>query len=220
MADYQPTSRRPIAQAFRATAGGAVRFCVNAGVHPDVVSYLSIVASAVAAVCFWFSARWHWLLLVAPLFCYLRLWCNMLDGMVALASGKASRRGEILNELPDRVSDILVFVSIAHSGLANVLLGYWAGIAALLTAYVGTLGQAAGAHREYSGLMSKPWRMVMVHLGAWATFALLASGKPAPGWGGLTPLDWANIVVISGCVQTITVRLVRILRVLSGPRVG
>jgi phosphatidylglycerophosphate synthase len=110
---YQPSSRRPIADAFRATAHAVVRFCVKANIHPDAVSYASMVAAAAAGGCFLFSARYPWLLLLGPAFCYLRLWLNMLDGMVALASGKASPRGEILNDLPDRVSDLLVFVGIA-----------------------------------------------------------------------------------------------------------
>ena len=29
-----------------------------------------------------------WLLIIAPLFCYLRLWFNMLDGLVAFAAGR------------------------------------------------------------------------------------------------------------------------------------
>ncbi len=112
-----------------------------------------------------------WLLFLAPGFCYLRLWCNMLDGMVALASGRASLRGEILNDLPDRISDVIIFAGVAHSGLMNPFLGYWAAIFALLTAYVGLIGQAVGVRREFGGVMSKPWRMVMLHLGAWLTFA-------------------------------------------------
>ncbi|HRK31230.1 MAG TPA: CDP-alcohol phosphatidyltransferase family protein [Tepidisphaeraceae bacterium] len=212
---YRPKSRRPIAQPLRRTATTAVALCCRLNVHPDLISYLSVVASLIAAVCFWYSARWPWLLLVAPLFCYARLYCNMLDGMVALASGKASRRGELLNELPDRVSDLLVFVSIAHSGLAHMLLGYWAGIAAVLTAYVGTLGQAAGAHRDYSGLMSKPWRMVVVHAGAWATFFMPQVSVELWRGATLSLMDVACVIIILGCVQTMIQRLVRIVRALS-----
>ena len=73
----------------------------------------------------------------------------MLDGMVALASGAASPRGEILNDLPDRVSDVLIFAGVAHSGLCNPFVAYWAAIFALLTAYVGTLGQAVAGRREF-----------------------------------------------------------------------
>src|SRR5207248_6711065 len=106
--------------------------CVRNGIHPTAISYLSILASAIAAVCFWKSGETRWLLIIAPLFCYLRLWFNMLDGMVAVAAGKASRRGEILNDLPDRVSDIIIFVGVAHSGLMNPIFSYWPTIAALL----------------------------------------------------------------------------------------
>ena len=143
-----------------------MRFCVRHGIHPDPISYFSIVASLIAAVCFWRSGATRWLLIIAPLFCYVRLWLNMLDGLVAFAAGKASRRGEILNDLPDRVSDIMIFVGVAHSGLMNPLIGYWAAIFAVLTSYVGLFGQALGVQRQFAGIMSKPWRMVALHVGA------------------------------------------------------
>ena len=146
MTDYEPSSRRPIADVFRRTAGFAVRWCVAHDVHPNVVSYSSIAAAGLAAVCFWQARNLPFLLLVAPLFCYLRLWFNMLDGMVALASGKASLHGEIVNELPDRVSDVLIFVGVAYSGFCRVASGYWAAIGALFVAYVGTLGQAVAGN--------------------------------------------------------------------------
>lgn len=206
MSDYQPTSRRPIANGFRRTADAATKFCVRCHVHPDVISYLSILAAVVAAILFWKSGQWPWLLVIAPVFCCLRLWFNMLDGMVAVAAGKASPRGEILNDLPDRISDVVIFVGVAHSGLMNPILGYWAAIFALLTAYVGMFGQAIGVQREFSGIMSKPWRMVALSLGAWITF-ICARWLDDFHFGPLTVLDWTCIVVIAGCVQTIAVRL-------------
>ena len=214
MAQYEPTSRRPIGEGFRATARFATSFCVRTGIDPDAISYASVVAAAIAAICFWRSELRPWLLFVAPLFCYLRLWFNMLDGMVALASGKASWRGEILNDLPDRVSDVLVFAGIAHSGWMNPFIGYWAAIFALLTAYVGMFGQAVGVQREFSGVMSKPWRMVALHLGAWLTLGFLWWNNGGVALGNLTILDWACLVVIAGCLQTIAVRLKRIMAAL------
>ena len=212
--DYQPASRRPIANPFRATATLAVRLCVAWNISPDAISYSSIVASALAALCFWNAATFPWLLLIAPLLCFLRLWLNMLDGMVALAANKASARGEILNDLPDRVSDILIFVGVAHSGLCAVVSGYWAALMAILTAYVGMFGQAVGVQREFSGVMSKPWRMVVLGVGAWTTWAFVqCSGDIA--WGALTILDWTCVVVIVGCVQTIAVRLRKIMAALA-----
>ncbi len=173
-----------------------------------------MIAAALAAVCFWQAGEHPLLLLVGPAFCYLRLWCNMLDGMVALAAGKASWRGEILNDLPDRISDVLIFVGVAHGGLNAVVSGYWAAIFALITAYVGMLGQAVGVQREFSGWMSKPWRMVTLHVGAWITFGLIWWGKGEIHWGKPTVLDWTCALVVIGCTQTIWVRLNRIMHAL------
>lgn len=171
--------------------------------------------AAAAGVCFWQSDTHPLGLLTGPLFCYARLWCNMLDGMVALASGKASWRGEILNDVPDRISDVLIFAGVAHSGLNAIVSGYWAAIFAVLTAYIGMFGQAVGVQREFSGLMSKPWRMVTLHVGAWITLALIWWGNGKIVYGELTVLDWTCIVVIVGCVQTIAVRLKRIMHALE-----
>ena len=211
MPDYEPISRRPIAMAFRRTAEGATRLCLRWRIHPDAISYSSILAALGAAICFWKSGETPWLLIVAPLFCYLRLWLNMLDGMVALAASKASPRGEILNDLPDRVSDIVIFAGVAHSGLMNPFIGYWAAIFAVLTAYVGLFGQAVGVQREFGGMMSKPWRMVALHLGAWLAYACRSYGGSIHSIGGFTILDWTCLIVIAGCLQTVVVRLKRIL---------
>jgi phosphatidylglycerophosphate synthase len=217
VASYAPTSRRPIADLFRRTAHLAVRGCVRARIHPDTISYFSMVAAALAAACFWQAEHHPWLLLAGPLFCYLRLWCNMLDGMVALASQTASARGEILNDLPDRVSDVLIFTGVAHSGLCSPFAAYWAAILAVFTAYAGMLGQAVGARREFGGIMSKPWRMVVLHVGAWTLFGLTAFGGESihVRLAGLTVLDWSCLVVIAGCIQTVFVRLRRTFRALK-----
>ncbi len=213
MSDYQPSTRRPIAAVFRRTGDAATRFCVRHGMHPDAISYLSIVAALIAAICFWKSDARRWLLIIAPLFCYLRLWFNMLDGQVAFAAKKTSRRGEILNDLPDRISDIVIFVGVAHSGLMNPLIGYLAVILAMLTSYVGLFGQALGVHRQFGGIMSKPWRMVALHVGAWLTFFRAPQSSAT-----FTIFDWTCLVIIAGCVETIVVRLKRITPALQDKR--
>lgn len=137
----------------------------------------------------------------------------MLDGMVAVAANKASRHGEILNDLPDRISDIIIFVGVAHSGLMNPLIGYWAAILSVLTAYVGLFGQALGGQREFGGLMSKPWRMLAIGIGAWIAFAR----APVP-IQRFSILDLTCLVIIAGCIETIVVRLKRIMAALQDKR--
>jgi phosphatidylglycerophosphate synthase len=175
---------------------------------------LSIVAALAAALCFWKSGRNTWLLIIGPVFCFLRLWFNMLDGMVAVAAGKASARGELVNDLPDRISDVIIFAGVAQSDLMNPLIGYWTAILSLLTAYVGLFGQAIGGRREFNGIMSKPWRMVALSLGAWAMF-VYRSQSELHDFGRLTILDWTCLVIIAGCLETIIVRLKRIVTALQ-----
>jgi len=213
---YNPESRRPIASILRRTANGATQWCVHRGIHPDTVSSTSIAASGLAGLLFWQAGNLMWLVIPAALLCYGRLWLNMLDGMVALASGKASPRGEIFNELPDRVSDIVIFAGVAHSGLSEPILAYWVIIMGLATAYIGTFGQAIGVGRQFGGIMAKPWRMVVLHLGSWLMLGMLVMGQ-SPAWAGLSIVDWSLLVIIAGCAQTILVRLNAILTAVGRP---
>ena len=213
----EPENRRPIAALFRRTAEGAVELCRRRGIHPNSVSSLSVVASAGAAAAL--AAAGHpvlgpwWgklLILAAVALGAFRLWLNMLDGMVALGTGKTSPWGEVMNELPDRISDVLIFTGLAASGLCRPGLALWAAIASLLIAYVGTLGQAVGAGRLFGGWMSKPWRMVAV--GAGLLLALPAGDLPpllaAFGFtGGPSFLDLALLSILGGAGQTLWVRL-------------
>lgn len=210
---YVPTSRRPIAGMFRRTAEGAVRLAVRAGIHPDVFSYGSIVSAAIAAWFFWASRTHPRFLVIAVAFAMLRLWLNMFDGMVAMAAGKGSRRGEIINDLPDRVSDVLIFVGIAHSGWCNPFYAYWVAIAAVVVAYVGLFGQAVGVQREFSGVMAKPWRIVALSIGALATMFLVLNDRPY-WFSGFAVLDWTHFAILAGAVQTVILRLTRIFRAL------
>ena len=213
MTSYEPASRRPIAGMFRRTAHGAVRIAVAAHIHPDVFSYASIAAAAGAAWFFWISRTHPRFIVIAVGLAFVRLWLNMFDGMVALAAGKASKRGEIVNDLPDRISDVLIFVGVAHSGWCNAFYAYWVAIAAVIVAYVGLFGQAVGVQREFSGVMAKPWRIVALSIGALVTMFLVLAGRPF-WFGGFSVLDWTHFVILAGCAQTVWVRLARIFRAL------
>ena len=141
----------------------------------------------------------------------LRLTGNMLDGMVALASGRASKVGELYNEIPDRVSDAAVFIGAGFAWGGNIALGYIATILAIFTAYVRAAGKIAGAPNEFCGPMAKQHRMLVI------TLVCLYSAITPRSWQmitfndsqiGLMTLALALIVV--GCVITIIRRVGRI----------
>lgn len=168
----------------------------------SVRAYASILAAAIAAWLFWASRTHPRYIVLAVAFALLRLW-------LAVAAGKASSKGEIFNDLLDRISDVLIFVGIAHSGWCNAYYAYWVALAAVIVAYIGLLGQAAGGKREHGGVMSKPWRIVVLSLGALATMFLVLNGQRY-WFAGFSVLDWTNFVILAGCVLTIATRLWRI----------
>lgn len=160
---------------------------VKSGVTPNFISFTSIVWASLAGLCFYAIALTPsagdrvMLCLGAALFCQLRLLANMMDGMVAVEAGKASKDGMIWNELPDRFADIAVLVGAGYCaaalGIADAALGWAAAIAAVMTAYVREVGRAAGAPADFSGPMAKPHRMFVMTMAA-----LLAAS--APLWAG------------------------------------
>src|SRR5881398_3391076 len=106
--------------------------------------------------------RLFWL--IAAVVAQLRLRANMLDGMVALVSARASKVGELYNEVRDRVSDAAVFIGAGYAWGGDVALGYIATILAIFTAYVRAAGKIAGAPNEFCGPMAKQHRMLVVTL--------------------------------------------------------
>ena len=212
MSSYEIADRRPIANLFRTIANAPTNWCVKANIHPNTISYASIGASFGAMLCFIFSAGATLPLLLGVGFCFLRLYFNMLDGMVAIAADKASATGEIANELPDRISDVLIFLGIGFSGLVNPHGAWLVAVLSLLVAYVGTLGKASGAHRDFSGPMSKPFRMVALAIGV---VIHIASGYF--DWTAVQSyaLDGTLIAIALGCVATVWIRLTRIVASLN-----
>lgn len=210
-----PANRRPIADIFRRTADLAVQLCVARNISPNSISYTSIVAASAAAGCFFFAADAPVLLLVGSAFCALRLWLNMLDGMVAVAAGRCTPWGEVINELPDRLSDVVIFAGLGFSGLCRPELALSAAVASVFVAYVGTLGQAVGAGRQFGGWMSKPHRMLVVGLGAlWTARLLTLPTAESHLFFSAVPfsaLDVALAIVFLGCIAT-SIQRIRAIR--------
>jgi hypothetical protein len=83
----------PIATRNRKWAQSATAWLASRSVSPGLALGLTSVE----------YNRVLWL--IAAIGAQLRLTANMLDGIVALASGRDSKVGELYNEVPDRVSD-------------------------------------------------------------------------------------------------------------------
>lgn len=247
--DRTRRNRPPIAKIIRRSASAAVELCRKRRIHPNAVSLGSLAAAAAAAAALLVAGQlaptpgaapaglpYCLAVFAAVAFGSLRLWLNMLDGMVAEATGQTNALGEVFNELPDRASDLLIFTALAISGLCRPSLALAAAFASLLIAYTGTLAKAVGAGRQFGGVMAKPWRMVAVGAGllvplllhpVWQPvsstaaalvffFAGAASALPglpsllgaaASPASGLTFVDLMLLLLLGGSLQTLWVRL-------------
>ena len=210
--------RRPIATRNRRWAQSATTWLASRNVSPNAISIAGMCACIVAGLSLGLTSvqynRVFWL--IAALGAQLRLTANMLDGMVALASGRASKVGELYNEVPDRISDAAVFIGAGYAWGGNVALGYIATILAIFTAYVRAAGKIAGAPNEFAGPMAKQHRMLVI------TIACLYS-VVVPRSCQILHLDdfdmgvmsVALTVTIAGCVITVLRRFKRIARALK-----
>ncbi len=209
----QVIDRRPIATRNRKWAQAATAWLAARNVSPNAISIAGMCACVVAGIALGLtsSSEYRILWLIAACGAQLRLTANMLDGMVAIASGRTSKTGELYNEVPDRISDAAVFIGAGFAWGGNVTLGYIATILAIFTAYVRAAGKIAGAPNEFCGPMAKQHRMLVI------TLICLYSAIAPRSWQMITFNDrqiglvtLGLLVIVVGCVITVIRRVSRI----------
>src|SRR5215213_6920395 len=114
------TSRRPLKVRQRTWPRQLAFALVRRGLTPNQISVASAVISAIGAACLWlakdsFGAREAVAFVAAAVCIQLRLVCNLLDGLMAVEGGLKTKTGEIFNEFPDRIADVLLLVCAGYS---------------------------------------------------------------------------------------------------------
>ncbi|MEO5704192.1 MAG: CDP-alcohol phosphatidyltransferase family protein [Candidatus Limnocylindrales bacterium] len=169
----------------------------RAGVSPDAVTLAAVPVALLAAGALLASPTLPALLLAVPFLAGLRLVLNLLDGALARRTGRSHPRGELLNEMCDRLSDVAFLTPVALLPGADPVIVMLGIIGALLASYVGITTRAAGGERIYRGVLSKPGRMFLVSA---AAVGYLVLGEAAWTWFG--PL------LLLGTILTLLERLV------------
>jgi len=212
----KPIERRPIQSRDTAWAEATTRLLVTLRVSPNAISLLGMLAalaggtalfatsitSGPAQRALWFSGG---------LLCQARLLCNLLDGMVAVARNIASPKGELYNEVPDRISDMAVLIGLGYSAGGDSTLGYVAAIVSVFVAYVRAVAKSIGAANDFCGPMAKPQRMALV-----TVVAMYLAFSPVSWRLSFGEPRVVLIIVIVGGLATAWRRLVRAARQLGG----
>jgi CDP-diacylglycerol--glycerol-3-phosphate 3-phosphatidyltransferase len=176
---------------LRPLAGALFRF----GVTANQVTLAACVASVALGALLAAAPEYTTLFLMVPVWLFLRMALNAMDGMLAREFGQASALGVYLNELADVISDTALYVPFAFlPGSSPWLLGAVI-VLAIISEMAGILGVMVGAGRRYDGPMGKSDRAFLFGL----IGLLVGLGAPLVGvlvwaWAGAAALLVLTIV--------------------------
>ncbi len=148
------------------------------GITANHITLLAATGSiAVGILLFQFSQQ-HVLFLILPIWMFIRMALNAVDGMLAREFNQKSHLGAYLNELCDVVSDAVLFIPFAliepFSEWTVVLVIFLA----MLSEFAGIMGPTIGASRRYDGPSGKSDRaLIFGALGLW-----VGVGGVMPQW--------------------------------------
>jgi len=140
---------------FQALLRPATRTLCNAGVTANQVTLAACILSIAVAAVILLNPERPRLFLLVPLWFFLRMALNAIDGMLAREFGQASKLGAYLNEITDVLSDAALYLPFAFvpgSSFAAVALVIGLSI---ISEYAGVLGLMVKASRRYDGPMGK-----------------------------------------------------------------
>ena len=125
------------------------------GVTANQVTLTACAISVILGLILTALSGYHWLFMLIPIWLFLRMALNAIDGMLAREFNQKSRLGGYLNEITDVVSDAALYLPFAFvypfDGLQIGLI-IWL---SALTEFCGVLGQVQGKTRRYDGPLGK-----------------------------------------------------------------
>ena len=143
----------------------------------EVTIAAAVVSIAVGAFVAWHAPDRTPFLLI-PLWMFVRMALNALDGMLAREFGQQTRLGAFLNELGDVVSDAALYLPFAWLPPFSATWVAAVVVLATITEFAGAMGPMVGASRRYDGPFGKSDRaFVFGALGLW-----IGLGGPLPEW--------------------------------------
>jgi CDP-diacylglycerol--glycerol-3-phosphate 3-phosphatidyltransferase len=164
-------------------------YFVRYEVSPDVVSIASLICAFFAGLSFYYSPAARELILLAGLLVVFNSLFDALDGVIARKANRATPRGDFLDHVIDRYSDVFIICSIFFAGYVHWQIGVAAIVGVLLTSYLGTQAQALNLGRYYGGIMGRADRLVVITLAAFANSVYSAS------IAGFSILGWAVVLI-------------------------
>jgi phosphatidylglycerophosphate synthase len=176
-----------------------MRGLARAGLTPNIVTIAAIVGSILVGAAVSQAASRPALLLLLPIWLFLRMALNAIDGMMARELNMSTQIGAVLNELGDAMSDLGLYLPLAFVYEPATWPVIVFSIGAVLTEFSGVLGRALGASRHYEGPMGKSDRAFVVGALGLATFFFPVVFK---AWPWIFAL--ASLLTVATCLNRLT----------------
>lgn len=122
------------------------------------------ILSLVIGVLFWFSDYNRLFLLALPIGLLVRMALNALDGMMARKYNQMSKKGEMLNEVGDIVSDLFVFFPLLKFQPERIYMIILFIALSMINEFAGVMGKVIANDRRYDGPMGKSDRALLLGL--------------------------------------------------------
>jgi len=140
--------------AFQNLLRPVTAFLANRKVTANQVTLAAAILSVLLGLFLTVTDNLSWFVLL-PIFLFIRMALNAIDGMLAREHNMKSPLGAILNEVGDVISDIALYIPFAFllgvsSGWVIVVL-----FLTLISEFVGVAAIQAGSSRRYDGPMGK-----------------------------------------------------------------
>lgn len=119
------------------------------------ITVSACILSVIIGVLFWFAEDNKWFFLALPIGLLLRMALNALDGMMARRYNQISRKGEMLNELGDVVSDTIIFLPLLKYQPESLYLIVIFIAMSIINEFAGVMGKVISNQRNYDGPMGK-----------------------------------------------------------------
>ena len=134
------------------------------GVTANQVTLTACAISVILGLILTALSEYHWLFVLIPIWLFVRMALNAIDGMLAREFNQKSRLGGYLNEITDVVSDAALYLPFAFISPFDALqIGLIIWLSAL-TEFCGVLGQVQGKTRRYDGPLGKSDRAFLFGL--------------------------------------------------------
>ncbi len=140
---------------FQSLLRPLTRALFDLGVTANVVTVMTCVISVALGVILAISSQQETIFLLVPIWFFIRMAFNAIDGMLAREFGQASPLGVYLNELTDVVSDAALYFPFALLPYSDPLLVGIVIVLSIVSEMTGVLGVLVGAERRYDGPMGK-----------------------------------------------------------------